>query len=334
MTRKRKTRSAGTIPGLWAVAVVLMIGCLLGASVPPAGAMDVLLGTRAAGSFSHFAGRTVCRLVENSTDDISCRAVPGAGDVHNLTNLRVGSLDMALIDSRMLHDAARRTGYFRFLDIRYDSLKTISAFYDLPVALVVRTDARIDSLSEVKGKRINAGAPRSAEHLAFDTILEAKGWTPGDFSLVEELSSSQSLDTMAFCHGSIQAMFHIGVHPNDSLRQLLRLCEARLAPMYDSDIEKLLEQNPALFPVVIAAGAYPSQREPIPTFGSRAVLVVSGDLDAGTVARITQVVHQNREQLALAHPALSPFPEDMPPGATFGIDPHPGVLRFFSERSP
>ncbi|MGD8367121.1 MAG: TAXI family TRAP transporter solute-binding subunit [Desulfobacterales bacterium] len=314
----------GTIVAGAALCVVLLFPA-------PSWALDLLIGTNAAGSFSHFAGRTLCRMLEGQLENINCRPVPAPDAVDNLTNLRIGSLDLALVDSRMLHDAARLSGNFRFLDFRYDSLRTLSELYAVPVALVVRSDARIGSLADLKGKRINAGVPRSPEHLAFDMILAAKGWSFEDFSLVEELSSSQSLDTMAFCHGTIQAMLHIGVHPNDVFRQLLRLCNARMASMADADIGKLVADHPAYFPVSVAAGTYPSQPAAVATFGTRVVLVTSEDLDPGTAYRIVESIHRNRKWLSNIHPAFSPFPDGGPPDDAIGIPPHPAVLQYFAE---
>ena len=212
-----------------------------------ANAFDILLGTGETETFSHFAGRMLCRVINRHSNDLNCRTVPGPGDVHNLTNLQGGSLDIGLIDSRMLHDAMNKSGYFEFFDISYDNLRAIVPLYDDPITLVVRSDAKIASLEALKGKRINAGAPRSLQHLAVDTIMQAKKWTKPDFSLVGEISASLSQDTMAFCHGTIQAMVHIGVHPDSSLQQLLRLCKANLVGMYDNDIEKLVNDHPAYF---------------------------------------------------------------------------------------
>ena len=140
----------------------------------PANAFDILLGTGETGTFSHHAGRTICRIINRHADDINCKTVPASGDVHNLTNLRGGSLDIGLIDSRMLHDAMNKTGYFEFLDISYDNLRVLVPLYEVPVALVVRSNAKIASLEALKGKRINAGAPRSPQHLAVNTIMKAK----------------------------------------------------------------------------------------------------------------------------------------------------------------
>ena len=124
-----------------------------------ANALDILIGTGESGTFSHFAGRTICRIINKNADDIRCKTIPARDAVYHITNLQGGSLDIGLIDSRMLYDAIHKTGYFEFLDISYDNLRAIIPLYDVPIALVVRDDAGIDSLEKLKGKRINAGAP-------------------------------------------------------------------------------------------------------------------------------------------------------------------------------
>ena len=298
-----------------------------------ANAFDILLGTGEAGTFSHFTGRTICRIINKHAGGMNCKTVPAPDDVHNLTNLQGGSLDIGLIDSRMLHDAINKTGYFEFLDISYDNIRALVPLYDAPITLVVRGDAEITSLEALKGKRINAGAPRSPQHLAVDTIMKAKNWSKGDFSLVEELSASQSQDTMAFCHGTVEAMLHIGVHPDSSLQQLFRLCEAGLVNMDDNDIEKLVNDHLAFSKIDIAADTYPSQPESVTTFGTRAVLVASEDLDEQTVYKIIDAIYNSRNRLKRAHPAITPFSEERvrKEKDAAGIKLHPGAAKYFSE---
>ncbi|NOQ41884.1 MAG: TAXI family TRAP transporter solute-binding subunit, partial [Desulfuromusa sp.] len=250
-------------------------------------AFDILLGTGAPGSFSYFSGRVLCRMINSQVDDINCRQVPAADDVYNLTNLQSGSLDISLVDSRMLFDAVNQTGNFEFLDISYENLRVLGPLYDIPVTLIIRNDAGIDSLADLRGKRINAGVPGSPQYLAVNTILKAKKWSRKDFSLVGDLSPSQSNDdTKAFCYGTMQAMTYIGIHPDFSLRRLLKTCNGSLLNMDDSDIEKLVSDDPALWKINLAAGTYPSHPEKVVTFGTRAMLVASGDLDKETVYKI------------------------------------------------
>jgi TRAP transporter TAXI family solute receptor len=161
--------------------------------------------------------------------------------------------------------------------------------------------------------------------------MKAKKWTKADFSLVGEISASLSQDTMAFCYGTIQAMVHIGVHPDSSLQQLLRLCKANLVGMYDNDIEKLVNDHPAFFKINIAADTYPSLPTGVSTFGTQAVLVVSQDLDAQTVYNIIDAIYSNRKRLKNAHPALASFTLDANRKSYVGIQLHPGAEKYFSE---
>ncbi len=298
-----------------------------------ANALDILLGTGETGTFSHFTGRTICRMINRHADDINCKTVPAPGNVHNLTNLREGSLDIGLIDSRMLYDAINKTGYFEFLDISYDNLHVLAPLYDVPITLVVRSGAKIASLEELKGKRINAGAPRSLQHLAVDTILKAKNWSEEDFSLFGELPASHAQDTMAFCHGTIQAMVHIGVHPGSSLQQLFRLCKADFVNMNDKDIEKLVNDHPAFTNINIAADTYPSQPKGVATFGTSVSLIASSDLDEQTVYKIIDAIYSNQKQLKRSHPTLSSFALDAKQKNDIGIHLHPGAVKYISEHA-
>ena len=312
-------------------APMIIVFFIVGLGPFSADALDILLGTGKTGTFSHFTGRTICRMINRQADDINCKTVPVPDDVHNLTNLRGGALDIGLIDSRLLHDAINTTGYFEFLDISYDNLRALIPLYDIPVTLVVRRDAAITSLEELKGKRINAGAPISLQHLAIDTIMRAKNWSKADFSLIQELPASQSQDTMAFCYGTVQAMVHIGVHPDPSLQQLLKRCKAGLADMNDNDIEKLVNDHPAFLKINIAANTYPSYPKVVTTFGTRMTLVAPEDLDEQTVYQIMDAIDSNRKRLQSAHPALSSFTVQSAGKNDTGIQPHPGAAKYFSE---
>ena len=294
-------------------------------------AFDIRLGTGVPGTFSHFTGRILCRVINSHPSDINCKTVPASDDVHNLTNLRGGSLDIALVDSRMLLDAMNKSGHFEFLDISYENLRILAPLYDIPITLVVRNDAEITSLEDLKGKRINAGTSRSPQYLAVDTIMKTKKWSKKDFTLFGELPPSHSQDNMAFCHGTMQAMVHIGVHPDSSLQQLFKLCKADLVSMDDSDIKKMINDHPAFWRINIAANTYPSHPEEVITLGTRAMLVTSENLDDQTVYQIIQAIDQNQKRLTTAHPALSLFYADSTKNNVAGIQLHKGAVKYFSE---
>ena len=294
-------------------------------------ALDILMGTGETGSFSHFTGRTLCRIINKQVDDLHCTVVPAASHVHNLTNLQGGSLDICLVDSRMLYDAVTGRGSFEFLGITYDNLREMAAVYDIPISLVVHRSTGITSLDDLRGKRINAGAPGSPQHFVVDTIMSIKNWSNKDFSLIEELPTSLSQDTMAFCHGAIQVMVQIGVHPDPSLQQLFKLCQARLVGLGQADIDMLLKNHPAFIKTEISANSYPSFPERLTTFGTKMKLVTSDSLDQKTVYNLLSALYRDRKYLTTAHPALGALSGSSSEKPGSGIKLHPGAVKFFSE---
>ncbi|MDX2481790.1 MAG: TAXI family TRAP transporter solute-binding subunit [Desulfuromusa sp.] len=314
---------------MWIIPLSLIVSiCLCPLS---ALAFDVRLGTGEPGSFSYFTGRVLCRMINTQVDDINCQQVPTSDDAYNLTNLQGGSLDIGLVDSRPLFDAINKTGSFEFFDISYENLRALAPLYDIPITLIVRNDAGIASLADLKGKRINAGNPGSLQDLAVKTILQAKKWSKQDFSLVADLPPIKSQDTKAFCYGTFQAMLYIGLHPDFSLRQLLKDCNANLVNMDDSDIEKLVNDHPAFWKIDLAAGTYPSHPEKVVTFGTRAMLVVSEDFDKETAYKIIEIIDKSRKRIAAAHPALSLFSVDVARKSVPGLELHPGATMYFAE---
>jgi len=309
---------------------VLLIVGLCGFPVS-AQAFDVLLGSGVPGSFSYFTGRVLCRIINQKVDDVSCRQIPANDEVDNLTNLQGGSLDISLVDSRMLFDAVNKTGSFQFLDISYENLRAIAPLYDVPISLIVRNDANINSLADLQGKRINAGNPGSLEDVAVETIMKTKKWTRDDFSLVGALPPIKSQDAKAFCYGTMQAMVYVGVHPDYSLRHMLKTCNGSLLSMDDSDVVRVINDNPAFWKTTIASGTYPSHPQKVVTFGTRTMLVTSTGLDNETVSKIVAAIDNNQDVLATAHSALSLFSIDTAKFGTTGIKLHPGAAKYFAD---
>jgi len=319
---------------IWIVCFFLTLGLLV--SPVFVHAFDIRLGTGSPGSFSYFSGRALCRMINNQVADLNCEQVAAAdaeeGDVYNLTNLHDGSLDLILVDSRPLFDAINNTGSFEFLDINYNNLRVLAPLYDTPISLIVRNDAGIISLADLKGKRVNAGAPGSVEYLAMNRILKAKKWSNKDFTLLGNLSPSQSNDDRkAFCYGTMQAMVYIGIHPDFSLRRLLKTCNGSLLSMEDDDINALISSDPALWKTELPSGIYPSQPGNVITFGTRTMLVASDDLDRETVYTIIETIDNNKTYLKEIHQSLGLFSTEVARKNPDGLQLHPGAVRYFSE---
>ncbi len=313
--------------------LIITILLLISFCISPltAQAFDIRLGTEEPGSFSYFSGRLLCRMINNQIEDVNCQQVPMVDDVANLTNLQGGSLDISLVNSRPLYNAINKTANFKYLDIGYENLRVVAPLYDVPIALIVRKDAGINSLDDLKGKRINAGNPQSIQDLAVKAILQAKHWTTKDFSLIGVLPPIKSQDSKAFCYGTMQAMVYVGQHPDFSLRHLLKTCNGDLMDMDDGDIEQFITSHPEFWKTAIAAGTYPSHPEKVVTFGTRTMLITSAELDNETVYKIIEVLDKNQKQMTAAHPALGLFSVETARKSAPGISLHPGAAQYLAD---
>ncbi len=308
----------------------LMIVIVVGFCSGPVNAYDILIGTSNPETLSYFTGRLVQRVLNKQIKGIDCKTIAASGDIHNLTNLQQGSLDMALIDSRMLYDAINKTGNFEFLDVDYKSIRVLTSLYDVPITLIVGDNKGISTLGDLKGKRINIGAPLSAQRLSFETILTAKHWSDKHFGLVSEISDSQGQDVMAFCHGTVDAMIHIGVHPDSSLRQLFSMCRAKAVHMNDKDIGGLIVRHPAFSKFILPSGTYPSQAKEIMTFATKVFLVASENLDDDTAYQIIEAIYKSRKTFSNAHPSLTLNKPGSARMILANLKLHTGALKYFS----
>lgn len=329
MNLKRNSTLKVCFQAVWPLPLLLLIGVLPLFLPLSAGAYEILLGTGENGSFSNFTGRVLCRTISQHMPDISCSTQTANDEIDNLTNLQSGSLDLAIINSNTLDAAVNKSGMFQFLDISYEGLSILLPLYDRPIGIIVRNDAGIASLDDLKGKRVNSGPPGSIENRAMKLIMKAKGWSVDDFSLFEELPASHSQDTLAFCHGTVQAMLTIGVHPALSYQRLLENCNAHFLDISGDAIDSMIASRPPCWKAEIQSKNYPGPDRPIQTFGTRAILVASGAIDQETAFAIVKAIYKNKEKLQSSHPALSLYPVQEARKGIKGLKLHKGAEQFF-----
>jgi hypothetical protein len=84
--------------------------------------------------------------------------------------------------------------------------------------------------------------------------------------------------------------------------------------------------------VQVPGGLYPGNPDPVSTFGVKATVVASSNLDADTVYQIVKAVFENLERFRGMHPAFA----DLEPAkmVTEGLSAplHEGARRYYIER--
>lgn len=298
-------------------------------------AEDVAIAAGGRGDANYALGRGICRLLNRSGGEFTCSLLPAPkGDApesySNLFNVQNGAADFGLAGSDWQHYAVTGTGPVKYIDEKLGQLRSVFSLHSEPVTLVARKDAGINSLDDLKGKRINLGRPTSKTRNSADLVLKAKDWSKGDFVLAEELTGKDQ--SLAFCHDRVQAIFVVDAHPNEAVEQVTKLCDGVLIDLSDGKIDALLKSTPYLAKTRIAAGTYPGMSKPATTIGSTVTVVSSADVPDDMVYGFVKAIFDRMGELKKLHPALRDLdPADMTrAGLTAPL--HPGAKRFYMEQ--
>ena len=276
-------------------------------SAHPAASYELLIGTGPSGSFSYHSGKLLCRIFTKQDQEMTCSLSESVDPIDNLTNVQGGSLDLALIDSLLLEEAAAGRGPFQYLDISYDQIRVVSPLYEVPLTLLARSDVELSTVDQLPGKRINVGPFGSPQNHLFNLFMQTQGWTEEMFPVFAELPSSMSQDTFAFRQGDVQVLVHRGVHPNSVLAQLMKDTQASLIGLANQAMVDLVTSTPSLSRQEITKATYPSLSETLSTFGTTMTLVASADSDDDTIRSLITALEQNIHSLQTMHSSLANF---------------------------
>src|SRR5690606_8997124 len=100
----------------------------------------------------------------------------------------------------------------------------------------------IETFDDLKGKRVNVGDPGSGSRATFVVLMDAKGWTMGDYALASELKPAEQAQALA--DNKVDAIAYIVGHPNGSIQEATTTTEAKLIPVSGPDVDALIEDNP------------------------------------------------------------------------------------------
>lgn len=311
--------------------LLLFTASLTSFSSVPCRAYEMLLGTDEVGTFSYFAGRTICRAVTKYGADVSCKAVVAPDHTHNLTNLQGGSLDLALVNSKLLQDALTHSGLFKYMDIKYDNLRYLMPLYKVPISLLVRQDSKIKTVEDLKGKRVNGGEPLSLQDLIFSDVMTAMGWQISDFSLYQNLPAASAQDFIAFNNGTVQAMLHIGVHPDTNIKRQMSESRGTVVGLSGGVISKLVDAKKGYSRCVIPAETYSEISGNLETMAIESLLITNEDMDDSMVKTLLDALVSAKIQLNQAHPCL--LGTDIKKNSVEGSDisPHAAAVTYFQQ---
>jgi len=313
------------------VLVALLCFGLGGVALADASEKVITVGTAGVTGVYYPAGGAICRLVNRVRKEtgIRCTVESTGGSINNLEAIRKGDMELGVIQSDLLYYAYNGSDVFS--DVGADKkLRVLFALHPEPFTVVARKDAKINTLDDLKGKRVYLGAPGSGMRATMEMLMQYKGWTNKTFASVVDLKSVDQ--SQALCSGKIDAMIYAGGHPNGTIQQVTNSCATRLVDITGPEITQMMKEHPFYTKATIPAGMYAGNPKDVHTFGVRAVLVSSADLDEDIAYDITKAVFDNLDNFKTLHPVFATLDAKQMSFSNGVVPFHPGSLKYFKEK--
>ncbi len=261
-------------------------------------------------------------------DGMRLTTAESEGSPANIDAVLGGQAAFGIAQADMLEAASQGRGPWE--GTPRTELRAVLGLHVEALTIVARGDHAIQSVSDLRGKRINIGAPGSSDHQYAGVLLAAAGVPPEAVTLSQR-SAVLAADLLQ--HDEIDAYIYTVGHPNLSLIEASTgPRRVQLIPLDTPVIAWAMAQNHLLFPTEIPTEYYPALQSQgsVRTIGVRAVLFTRADLGEEIVYRLVREVVTHFELFQRQHPVL----QGVTPREACGSAPiplHPGAVRFFRE---
>lgn len=244
--------------------------------------------------------------------------------------LRIGEkrADLAFLGSSIAYQAFRGEGAFQGRRI---PVRTLAPLFFAYLHLVTLDGTGINSLADLRGKRVSIGPPGSGFRVSALAVLKAAGIDAEREMRAESLTHVAAAP--ALLERKIDAFFWSASLPGSVVLELATTPGVRMKLIsLDSVLPTLQrEQGNIYFNVIIRKEFYPGLPADVPTIGTIDLLIVHRDFDADLAYQITKLVFEKRAELARAH-RQAQYITLLGAAGRSPIPFHPGAIRYFKER--
>jgi hypothetical protein len=211
--------------------------------------------------------------------------------------------------------------------LAFPVLRSIMSLHGEVLSIVVRQDAKIRTLSDLQGKRVNLGLPGSGQRESIRLLFESMGQQIERLVIATQFSPEEQ--ARALCEGSADALVYLAGHPNAAIGEALKACDTTILPIDGELVERFVRQNPYYGPATIPANSYPNQQGSVRSVGLLATLVTTTRESEAGVYQMTRAIYEGFDKLKAAHPALAELDKIETAKAGLTAPLHRGAERYF-----
>lgn len=289
----------------------------------------MVIGTGGTGGVFFPYGGGLARIITAKLPNSEMTAEVTGGSVDNMKLIHAGEADLGMSTADSAYDAIMGTGAYK--DTGKIQACTIANLYVSYIHVVALDGVGINSVEDMKGKRVSVGSAGSSTEGAADRILEAAGLDPRKDITRDALSVAESVSAMK--DRKIDAFFWIGGLPTAAVTDLVTTPNLKVKFLKtDQYIPKLTEKyGPQYDRFVLPKSVYGGVEADVPGIGIGNILFVNANMSQELVGDLLKTIFDNLAEVQQIHPeARSLKLETAATGSS--IPYHPGAIKYFQEK--
>ncbi|MEX2100889.1 MAG: TAXI family TRAP transporter solute-binding subunit [Acidimicrobiia bacterium] len=294
------------------------------AGVPkPSGKALAFLTGGTAGTYYPYGG-ALANLWNAGGIGVNVTVQATGASVENIRQLATKAADIALVQNDIADYAANATEMFK----EKQQVSGIAIMYPEVIQVVARADAGINTIADLKGKRVGVGAPGSGNEANARQILTVANIAYADLAQASQLSYAEMATAMK--DRRLDAMFVTAGVPNAAIQDIASTQAIKIVPITGDFATSLKTKYSFFADTTVAGGVYTGVAAETKTVGVQATLVARTDLEENVVYWLTKTMFDQQAQLAQAH---AKGKELVRANALAGmsIAVHPGAQKFYTE---
>ncbi len=275
------------------------------------------IGTASEIGVFHPIGKGICNLVNEYREatTVRCIAYTTGGPDYNAQAVGVGDLRLGFAFSALSRTPSPT------------SLRHVLTVYEAPIALLVKKQAGIRELSDLRGKRMNIGSPTSGKRLLIDTVFRSAKLNIKELSVAKELETNDMVES--FCNNEIDGVIEAFSTPNPIYERLIKQCDGELLALNENLIAQLIKDNPKLEPMNIRVYDSVTKTETTrTTAGQKIILVAQENTDPEAVYRFLKSLLTDLDKVRAINPLLADLDLQKALKPVSGFPSHEGVKRY------
>ena len=288
------------------------------------GRLSIATGGTAGVYFVYGGG--LAKVISSNMEDYRATAETTSASVDNLILIQKGSSDIAFTLGDTALDAVQGREAFK----EKVPMRALAQIYDNYTQVVAKRGSGIETIADLKGKRVSVGAPNSGTEVIADRILEEAGIDPKSGIKREGLGVDESVQAMK--DGSIDVFFWSGGLPTGAVTDLTTT--EKITLLDTTEFTEALKQKygDVYQDSTIPSGTYKGVSEDVPTIAVPNYLVVNESMDEQLAFDLTKLLFDHKQDLVAVHPEAKNLDPQKAKEVIAPIELHPGAQRYFDEQ--